>query len=58
MRPGSDGIFGTEDDELWLNGPDGMPGTEDDIKYVHRNSSGGGWIWRPIGRKRSRISLL
>ena len=42
MRPGSDGIFGTEDDELWLNGPDEMPGTDDDIKYVHRNSSGGG----------------
>lgn len=35
-------MFGTEDDELWLNGPDEMPGTDDDIKYVHRNSSGGG----------------
>ena len=42
IRPGSDGVFGTEDDELWLNGPDEMPGTDDDIKYVHRNSSGGG----------------
>ena len=52
MRPGSDGIFGTEDDELWLNGPDEMPGTEDDIKYVHRNSSGGGGGYgnRLVGR--------
>ena len=52
MRPGLDGIFGTEDDELWLNGPDEMPGTEDDIKYVHRNSSGGGGGYgnRLVGR--------
>ena len=52
IRPGSDGIFGTEDDELWLNGPDEMPGTDDDIKYVHRNSSGGGGGYgnRLVGR--------
>lgn len=52
LRPGPDGVFGTGDDELWLNGPDEMPGTEDDIKYVHRNSSGGGGGYgnRLVGR--------
>ena len=30
-RPGSDGIFGTEDDHYYYNGKDGQPGTEDDI---------------------------
>ena len=29
-RPGPDGNFGTEDDEIWYPGKDGVPGTEDD----------------------------
>lgn len=31
-RPGDDNRFGTEDDEIWWNGPDGAPGTADDRK--------------------------
>lgn len=31
-RPGNDGIFGTEDDEIWSKGPDSAPGTEDDVR--------------------------
>ena len=41
IRPGKDGIFGTEDDELWLNGPDRIPGADDDEKYVPRRPGGG-----------------
>ncbi|MFH7376022.1 hypothetical protein RA263_28455, partial [Pseudomonas syringae pv. tagetis] len=31
-RPGPDGIFDTDDDELWWNGRDRLPGNEDDRK--------------------------
>lgn len=34
IRPGSDGIFGTGDDEVWFNGPDRTPGNEDDVKIL------------------------
>ncbi|MEY8354710.1 InlB B-repeat-containing protein [Lachnospiraceae bacterium 54-53] len=29
-RPGTDGTWNTEDDEIWWNGPDGISGTDDD----------------------------
>ena len=34
LRPGADGTFGNEDDEVYWNGPDGIPGTEDDKKIL------------------------
>lgn len=32
IRPGEDGVFGTEDDEYYYNGPDQTAGTEDDVR--------------------------
>lgn len=34
IRPGSDRVFGTEDDEVWFNGPDRIPGNEDDMEIL------------------------
>ncbi len=39
-RPGADGTWDTEDDEIWLNGPDGAPGTPDDSKKDNGGNSG------------------
>ena len=36
---GPDGVFGTEDDEVYWNGPDGIPVTEDD-ELVHPGLDG------------------
>lgn len=38
-RPGKDGILGTEDDNLYLDGPDRMGGTRDDLK-IHKGDDG------------------
>ena len=34
VRPGPDGEFWTEDDEIWFNGPDSIPGNEDDLLLI------------------------
>ena len=39
-RPGVDGVWNMEDDELWWNGSDGIPGTEDD-RIIYIGGSGG-----------------
>ena len=34
VRPGPDGEFWTEDDEIWFNGPESIPGNEDDLLLI------------------------
>ena len=40
IRPGADGTWNTEDDEVWLDGPDDVPGTPDDSKKDNGGNSG------------------
>jgi len=42
-KPGNDGKWNTEDDEIWWKGPDGIAGTDDD-KLIHTLPGGGFYV--------------